>query len=279
MTAPPRSKGRPRRTLIAACVVLVLAALATAITYPRWDWRIAGLRETPLSGPWSMPDRQITVMTYNIKFGERLDEALQVVREVQPDVACLQEIKPSQVSYIERKLAMEGYWAPSSNLIGDAAWGNAVFSRGKVDQVQSLRRPDGGAFGVWAVVEIEGGRFIVASVHLMHAKRKDGGIMERIRETDSLLEAYGGLKAPAIIAGDFNEPSWGAVHRLLRQTFVDLGRGGGDTLPAGFPVARVDYIFGSEDWHAVSARTVATAISDHRPVVVVLARKPANSSK
>ncbi|HKQ50666.1 MAG TPA: endonuclease/exonuclease/phosphatase family protein [Phycisphaerae bacterium] len=209
-------------------------------------------------------------MTFNIKFGERLDEALDVIRAAQPDVACLQEIKPSQVSYIEDNLGVNGYWAPSSNLIGDAAWGNAVFARGRLDQVQSLRVPGGGAFGVWATVEMDGGRFIVASVHLMHAKRKYGGILERIRETEAMLDAHRRLEAPAIIAGDFNEPAWGAVHRLLRGRFIDAGQESGNTLPAGFPIARVDYVFCSDDWEPESARTAATTISDHRPVVVVL---------
>ncbi len=270
---------RARRFAVAGASLIVLVLLILTLSWPRWGWRVAALGESPLTGPWRLPDQPITVLTWNIRFGERLDEALELIRDIKPDVLCLQEIKPAQVGRIERELDMDGHWSPSSNLIGDAAWGNAVFVAGTLDEVQSLRDANGGAFGIWASAEVKGGRFVVASVHLMHAKRKDGGFGVRVREAQALVGAYAtlmapnGLEVPAVIAGDFNEPPVGAVYRLLTTKFVDAAPDAGATLPAAIPLARVDFVFASPNFEPAASSTIASTISDHRPVQATLGAK------
>lgn len=272
ITERPPPRPRTRKWLFRIGVVAAIGVTA-AIVYPRWGWWLHSFQEGPLGGPWRLPDGPINVVTYNIKFGKGLDEALKIVLEADPDVVCLQEIRPSQTAEIERRLGMEGHWTPSSNLIGDAAWGNAIFVRGRLDQVQSMTTPDGRSFGVWGVAETKGGRFVVGSIHLMHFKKKgDLGVRQRVREANAIIAAHQALgDAPAIIAGDFNEPTLGGlIHPMLSARFTDAAPDSGPTLPANVPLVRVDYIYCTGHWRASNGRSVATTISDHRPVMATL---------
>ncbi|MBK8266789.1 MAG: endonuclease/exonuclease/phosphatase family protein [Planctomycetes bacterium] len=259
---------RKRKSLI-ACGLILLATVIGAAAYPRWGWWVASFAEARPAGPWRMPNGPVNVVTYNIKFGEGLDEALAVVLAEKPDIVCLQETRPSQTGEIEKKLGMEGYWTPSSNLIGDAAWGNSIFVRGKLGPVEALRTDDGKSFGVWGAAEVNGGRFIVASVHLMHFKKKgDFGVRQRLRETRAILKAIEKLDAPAIVAGDFNEPTVASfIHPIMRQRFENAVPDCAATLPANMPVVCIDFVYCTREWEALGGRAIGTAISDHRPVV------------
>lgn len=252
--------------------VLVGTALLVSGVLAAWKYRRSGRWRYAehFSPGWSLPAKPLTVMTYNIEFGNRLPEALEVIRRESPDIVCLQEIRESQLPEIESALGMSAVWWASWNLFGGGEWGNVVLSRGRVSEAHSIPTSSGGSFGVWAVVEIEGSRFVVASVHLMHMKTEGAGFAAREIEIQSLLNAVEKAGAPVLIAGDFNNPPMGANYGLLTSKFTDLSEGSGATLPSSMPLVRADYVFGTKEWKRSSARRIDVKISDHRPVVVVV---------
>ena len=96
---------------------------------------------------------------------------------------------------------------------------------------------------------------------------------KRRRELEAILQETDAVPAslPLIVGGDFNVPSADGVLRLLEprlhDTFLEGGRGWGHTALNKFPVFRVDQIWASGGFRAVSVAARKTRHSDHRMVI------------
>lgn len=98
-----------------------------------------------------------------------------------------------------------------------------------------------------------------------------------------ILDAVRTDPLPALIAGDFNSPHTGLIrHRLTRalgDAHAEAGAGFGFTFPgktrnpfsAGGPWLRIDYIFFTRHWSAMTCTTEAERASQHRAVAARLA--------
>lgn len=77
---------------------------------------------------------------------------------------------------------------------------------------------------------------------------------------------------PVLLGGDFNAPATDIVHKLFSENFHDsflqAGRGWGNTYHRRFPILRIDVLYHTFHFTAVRARTIESAHSDHRMVVV-----------
>jgi endonuclease/exonuclease/phosphatase (EEP) superfamily protein YafD len=78
--------------------------------------------------------------------------------------------------------------------------------------------------------------------------------------------------SPVLLGGDFNAPATDVSHRLFSDHFTDsfiqAGRGLGNTYHRRFPILRIDALYHSRHFTAVRARTIESAHSDHRMLVV-----------
>ncbi len=261
------TKRRRRWPWVIAGIILAFAgAIVVALTVPLvGDFELVD--KSTFTPTWALPEREITVVTYNIEFSRRLDDALALVKAQNPDVVCLQVIRLELMPKIERELGMSGAWIGQ---YGSSEWGNAVLAKGRVTEAQSIPSARGGSFGAWAAVEIDGARFVVGSVHLLHAKSLTGGFAARERQVRSIGAAVCDIGAPVIIAGDFNTPPVGTNYQIMTAAMEDVGVGTGATLPSSYPLVRADYVFASREWQGLSARTLTSRISDHQPVVALL---------
>jgi endonuclease/exonuclease/phosphatase family metal-dependent hydrolase len=230
--------------------------------------------EPRFGGDWRLPEKPVSLLTYNVGFGKELDRILDLIKGEDPDIVCLQEILREQVPEVERGLGMKGFWYPSSNHGDNAVCGKALFSRGRLSEAQTIPNPEGGSFGAWGVVEIHGGRFLAASIHLMDLKAPRGGYPKRERKIRALRRAVEKVGAPALLAGDFNNPSVSVNYDLITKGFVDLSKESGPTHAPNLPLLRVDYVFGTREWESVEARTIKAKLSDHYPVFVVVRARP-----
>ena len=105
----------------------------------------------------------------------------------------------------------------------------------------------------------------------------------QLADAQKILEAVRRDPLPALVAGDFNSPHTGLIrHRLTRvlgDAHAEAGAGFGFTFPgktrnpfsAGGPWLRIDYIFFTRQWSAMTCSTEAERASQHRAVAARLA--------
>jgi endonuclease/exonuclease/phosphatase family metal-dependent hydrolase len=226
--------------------------------------------EPRFQGDWRLPSKPVKLLTFNVGFGKELDKSIDLIKQEDPDIVCLQELLEDQVGKVEKGLGMTGCWFHSSNHGDTSGAGKALFTRGRLSEPQTIPNPKGGSFGVWAAVEIHGGRFLAGSIHLMDLKAPRAGYPARNREIEALVDAGKKVGAPALFAGDFNNPPTSVNYDLMTKHFIDLGKESGPTHASRLPILRVDYVFGTREWEPLSVKTIKTTLSDHYPVVVVV---------
>jgi endonuclease/exonuclease/phosphatase family metal-dependent hydrolase len=224
------------------------------------------------------------LMTYNIHQGfddgnvPSLDRIAQTIAAESPDVVVLQEVvrgwmiaeQHDALTVLAERLAMPYVFGP---VIGDA-YGNAVLSRVPIADVQYLRyerqpqlrhQPRGAIFFTVSGI-------LVIATHLDHIS---DATEVRQGQVHAILAKWNAQR-PAIVAGDLNALPGSAELRLLEDAgFRDLAKDDGadqPTSPATDPQHRVDYVWGIGVTGS-QAHTVPSTASDHRPVVVNIARQ------
>jgi len=105
----------------------------------------------------------------------------------------------------------------------------------------------------------------------------------QLADARRILDAVRQDPLPALVAGDFNSPHTGHIRHLLSRELGDAhaeaGAGFGFTFPgktrnpfsAGGPWLRIDYIFFTRHWSAMTCSTEAERASQHRAVAARLA--------
>jgi len=232
--------------------------------------------------------RTLRVMSYNVHVGIGVDKRIdlarvaEVINRERPDLVGLQEIdcnvartnRVDQIAELARLTGMQAAFAP--NLEYQGGWyGVAVLSRLPLVATehrlyQHLRETERRGY-LRAEVEVGRRRPIFVTTHLDYQHRDN-----RFHETEQLLASVADLRAPVVIAGDFNDEPSGDSYRLMLTRFTDVwagagGQGEGLTYPADKPAKRIDYIFyrarGSLRLRTRRAWVVESLASDHRAVM------------
>ena len=221
----------------------------------------------------------LRIITWNIAGGRRMrveDEFGRLAR-LSPDIVLLQECSSGLVREARRKAAVfEEY---------ESAGGRqAILSRFPVSQLST------GELGRWRVrawkvrVSPES-RVVVITVHLAsqplrtqflrgwsfsQLRKAIGTYQKELHGVRAMVEKYS-RRWPVILAGDFNlPPCYPPLRRLrrrLKDCFSARGYGWGKTVPASFPVVRIDMIMVPRSSRVYYAAALPTDGSDHRPVI------------
>lgn len=222
---------------------------------------------------------RLRVASYNLR--DLLDDraaAARVVRAIQPDVLCLQEVPrrlTTELTLPAFARACGLYWAGGRQGSG----GTAILTALRVHTHRALtsrlrvRFPDRTRGYAAQLVSLPGSRPLwVASVHL--GLRAD----ERDRH---LAEVLAALPAPAVVAGDLNEPRTGPAWARLARTYQKVS-GDQPTYPAPRPTTVLDVVFATADLALAPAGGAVhplhedlVAASDHRPCWADLVVPPA----
>jgi exodeoxyribonuclease III len=149
----------------------------------------------------------VKIATFNVNgINTRLDSLLAWLREEEPDVACLQELKAAHEQFPRKALADAGYGAIWH---GQKAWnGVAILARGS-DPVEIRRGLPGDpddSQSRYIEAAVEG--IVVACLYLPNGNPQPGPKFDyKLAWFDRLLERANQLYAsgqPVVLAGDFN---------------------------------------------------------------------------
>lgn len=107
------------------------------------------------------------------------------------------------------------------------------------------------------------------------ARRLKVALSKRQKQVEKVAASIKDSPYPVILCGDFNDPpvsyTYEMLTDLLNDSFLESGRGIGNTYNGLFPSFRIDYILHSDKMDAVRYRCLDVQYSDHRPVEVTLA--------
>jgi endonuclease/exonuclease/phosphatase family metal-dependent hydrolase len=240
----------------------------------------------------------LRVMSFNIAAGNgNLERIADVIRGSAPDIVALQEVDvhwharsgfADQAAELGRMLGMHVRFAPIYSLpplqpgrprreygVGVlsrfpiVAWSNDTLTR--LSTQDSIPTPRGMPGLLAATLDVRGTHVRVFSTHTDF--RPDPRVRER--QNVEMLGHIAKSSLPTILVGDLNAPPSAPEMQPLFVRLADawlVTGGDGFTYPAVNPVRRIDYVLTSRHFRAVSASVLTTTASDHRPVLVELAR-------
>jgi len=227
-------------------------------------------------------------MTYNVNFaGPRMDLAIAAIREVNPDIVCLQETTP--IWERELRQALADLYPHMQFRHSGGAGGQAFLSKYELKEVAYIEQPPGWFPGWIVKANTPIGVVQFVNVHLRPPLSERGSVTpsaffgagsihrDEVRVLSDKLDPL----SPTMVLGDFNENDSGkAVTWLRERGFADALRqfdSSANTWEWRTSVitlrGRYDHILYSRDLNAVDARVMRRGMSDHFPVVAVITAK------
>jgi endonuclease/exonuclease/phosphatase (EEP) superfamily protein YafD len=243
----------------------------------------------------------LTVMSFNMfGFNEHPDAVITALRAANADVIAIQELNPPAADAIRRDLTREFPYQildPHEETIG-----SGVISR------YPLRASDETLPGEWGgipqvlMLDWQGTAVTLLHIHaiptnfsprefLWSADIVEWTLRERERQAHAIVDFARAHPGPLIVVGDFNAGDQSTAYAIVTNALIDswreAGWGLGHTFLGGNPwegthptmagiamslwLLRIDYVFHSRHWQAVSAEVGPwDGFSDHRSVVVRL---------
>lgn len=236
--------------------------------------------------------RPLRVLVYNIHAGkdasgiDNLERVGALVRSTRADLVLLQEVDRNtersgdvdQLATLQQLTGLHGVFGKALDYQG-GLYGIAILSRWPItahDTVPLHLTPQSveARVALFADVAMPGGTVTIVNTHLDHHPDDTW----RRQEVARLLQAIAAReRRPLLIGGDFNSTPDSDVQATLRNAglkdaWTMCGRGDELTYPAGTPLRRIDYLFLTGAARCTEARVIDTDASDHRPVLVDVAR-------
>ena len=209
-----------------------------------------------------------------------------VIAEMNPDVACLQELDVArtrtggidQVAELARILTMQFHFnttiEEASGRYGDAILSKTALKLMAAGSFPAVPRPiprePRGA--IWIETNVNGLPWNIINTHfgLGHGERR---LQARALVEEWITPAL--AQSPVVVCGDFNSRPSSQVHKIIGTGLREAFRQGGQKLPRTFstrwPFVCLDYLFVSpevEVEHIEAWKSpLATLASDHFPIV------------
>ncbi|MBN1992625.1 MAG: endonuclease/exonuclease/phosphatase family protein [Anaerolineae bacterium] len=220
----------------------------------------------------------LKVMSYNVWARNRdISSAAALIRQEQPDILLLQEVKRSDALALNQALT-DLYRGSELHFIYEPAIGQAIASRYPLTPRRASYQ-NGRTQKV--IADTPAGPIAVWNAH-PHAPFRWS---QQYREISGLVDEIAAMDGPLILGGVFNTTDQAETYRLISQHLQnahwEAGWGFGFSYPAHTrrfrgrvalpPLVRIDHIFYSHHFFARQASTLPTSGgSDHLPVVTEL---------
>jgi len=227
-------------------------------------------------------NKEIKVITWNVKFSEKIDEALAELNNVEKlkeaDIILLQEMNEEGVDKIAKSLECNYVYYPASiHTHHGKNFGNAVLTKVQISDSQKIvlpyQNPKNGQkrTAVRATIVINDHMVIVYSVHTetYWLSSRQRGV-----QLDYLVNNTGNESKYVIIGGDFNTMTPQSVVNLEKR-FGRFGlerasKSAGPTVEIGVFRFVMDHIFASNMTVLETGVWSETKASDHSPLWAVL---------
>ena len=228
------------------------------------------------------PPGTLTVVSYNIWFGENIDQALLELQEIKSqkdlDIVLLQEMDEVGTEQIARELQLNYVYFPAAiEPTYDKKFGNAILSRWPIVDAQKLILPHKSLsnrmnrIATKATIRIPGADILVYSIHT-----ESIFTLPQFREDQytAVLDDIDSEAKLVIVGGDFNSFTEAAVEEIegaYRQTgFTRVSEDSGYTVVKYGIKLSSDHIF-AKGFVVEEAGNMANATaSDHLPIWVTL---------
>lgn len=250
----------------------VYAASAALIVFP--------LLNPSCGSPITGRAKVLRIMTFNVQKFHNFnpEQVAAAILKEKPDVVCLQEAN------------MKAPPSPLPKAFHTALPDHQIIQRGQTAILSKFPVTFGTAFALrsgtdgrpaqMATIMVQGKPITVISVHLQYfpwdssisVTQASRNLMKETRSLEDLVKEPG---VATIVAGDFNTLPHGRTHRMMRKYMTDCfgatGAGFGLTLPAVFPLKRLDYIYVGGGLKPIRSWVSDAIASDHRAAIADLA--------
>jgi endonuclease/exonuclease/phosphatase family metal-dependent hydrolase len=226
---------------------------------------------------------QLKILSWNIWIDGDFKQVSEFIKQVNPDVIGLQEVKDDDVDFdIIGYLTGLGYdyvFAPVRHIWGDKVYmdGPAIFSKYPIVKKETYILSDIDPRGaVRADVKVGNTILHVFNTHLVHTHQKQTELQDI--QLENLIKKL--TPKRTILTGDFNATPASNVIEKVKEILVDTDI---KSLPTwsldtkGCPICKVqtvdiklDYIFVSKDLKHMSFKVLEGMGSDHTPVSVMV---------
>lgn len=246
---------------------------------------------------------KIKILQWNIWFQERAENILKLIREINPDIICCQEVTVGSkfndgrdvAKFISEELGYSYYYSVAHKYEypitpkGESNFGgNAIFSRFPISNENDfaiVNPEDSSNFPyerrkcVTCKIELSGGKVLnVATAHSSY-NNKFVENKEKIEEVKKLVDFFKKNKNNFVFAGDLNIGPDSKSIKLIEKELVHCGPNYSEATWTTKPFSfmgfeetklkwRLDYVFASKDVGIISSKIIETGYSDHLPILV-----------
>jgi endonuclease/exonuclease/phosphatase family metal-dependent hydrolase len=279
---------RSRTRIFGLVIMLFVLVLGSAILIltsrqiQNYDEPNQPLFEGSYAGKQPEFDGDIKVVTWNIKFSEEIEQAIQELMEIpelkEADILLLQEMDEEGVESIARALEYNYVYFPASvHSRHGRNFGNAILSKWPLANPTKLmlphENPQNGQIRIATRAETTIGdkELLVYSVHTETAVL---GSKKRYEQVQAIVDDIGDETTHVLVGGDFNTLTDGEIIELEEQ-FESIGlvrasTGAEPTVEKGGVDFSLDHIFTKDGSVLGDGVWTESAASDHFPVWVRL---------
>lgn len=232
---------------------------------------------------------RFSVLQINVNSRNKLfDKVLGVIATHKPDIVCVQEVSPQWDTFLTEKLKELGYGDRIARPRTDD-FGIAIYSRLPMQSSQIIESSPQGETqhfpvpAAFAVCKLGDRSVSVITVHPL-PPLSERAFALRNEEFAAINAARDGkIKDPFMIVGDLNCSPWSYYFNkvLNRSKVMNTAQGFGlqTTWPSHQPIFRIpiDHVLASKDLITTNYQVLGACGSDHLPVLVHMALKPASA--
>ena len=245
---------------------------------------------------------RIKVLQWNILYKEKIKNVLETIKELQPDIICLQEATQESpfnnyidtIKFVADNLSFCHIFAPGQKFLPEGnITGNAIISRYPLKEIEigilqkekqdfNDETPEGRSYVKAKLILPENKQATIVTKHMTFTPFfRDN--LEKTEENKKIIKFLKKERDPLIFTGDFNSPPSSNIvaelNKFMKHAGPDFNQKTWTTkLPfqyRGFEEKeflkwRLDYIFVSKGIKIYSSKIIETRFSDHLPILAEL---------